>query len=273
MTTAIRTKPRQQATGDVFGIQNNPKANKGDVLGVWTAMQYMTPSDGSGRNACKYASAGCRKVCLNTSGKGGMKVIQDARLRKINRFFDDNDAHMTQAAKEIARLDIEATAAGYKAAVRPNATTDFPFERIPVTYEGVRYPSLMAAFPNVQFYDYTKYPISERNPAANYHLTFSLSEREDAEYSSEEHARDALAAGVNVAVVFDLKRRGGKLPATYTIGGRRGSLVERLLFKPAITVPVIDGDISDVRFMDPKGVIVGLKAKGDARGSRSRFVR
>ena len=138
-------------------------------------------------------------------------------------------------------------------------------------YQRTRYAATRAG--NGRANTQSRRPVPERKPAANYHLTFSLSEREDAEYSSEEHARDALAAGVNVAVVFDLKRRGGKLPKTYALGGRRGSLVERLLFKPAIRVPVIDGDISDVRFMDPKGVIVGLKAKGDARGSRSRFVR
>jgi hypothetical protein len=29
--------------------------------------------------------------------------------------------------------------------------------------------------------------------------------------------------------------------------------------------PVIDGDVNDLRFLDPKGVVVGLKAKGDAK--------
>ena len=29
--------------------------------------------------------------------------------------------------------------------------------------------------------------------------------------------------------------------------------------------PVIDGDLSDLRFLDSRGVIVGLKAKGSAR--------
>jgi hypothetical protein len=107
----------------------------------------------------------------------------------------------------------------------------------------------MAMFPNVQFYDYTKVPVARRNPAANYHLTFSLSESNDAD------AYDALAAGYNVAVVFDIKSRGGELPATFM--GRE----------------VINADDSDVRFYDPRGVIVGLKAKGDAKRDRSGFVR
>ena len=35
--------------------------------------------------------------------------------------------------------------------------------------------------------------------------------------------------------------------------------------------PVIDGDESDLRFLDRKGVVVGLKAKGQARKSDSGF--
>jgi hypothetical protein len=107
----------------------------------------------------------------------------------------------------------------------------------------------MAAFPNVQFYDYTKIPVSRRNPASNYHLTFSLSESNDAD------ALDALDAGYNVAAVFDIKSRGGNLPESFM--GRE----------------VINADDSDVRFYDPSGVIVGLKAKGAARGDTSGFVR
>jgi hypothetical protein len=37
-------------------------------------------------------------------------------------------------------------------------------------------------------------------------------------------------------------------------------------------LPVIDGDETDLRFLDPKGVIVGLKAKGKAKKDTSGFV-
>ena len=36
--------------------------------------------------------------------------------------------------------------------------------------------------------------------------------------------------------------------------------------------PVIDGDLHDCRFLDPKGVVVGLRAKGGGKGSQSPFV-
>ena len=37
-------------------------------------------------------------------------------------------------------------------------------------------------------------------------------------------------------------------------------------------MPVINGDKTDMRFKDPVGVIVGLKAKGKARKDTSGFV-
>jgi len=106
----------------------------------------------------------------------------------------------------------------------------------------------MEAFPDVQFYDYTK--ITKRaikwaqgDMPANYHLTFSASE------SNDTAVAQVAAAGGNVAVVFD------GMPNTYA------------------GAPVVDGDASDLRFLDPDGVVVGLKAKGDAKKDDSGFVK
>jgi hypothetical protein len=60
--------------------------------------------------------------------------------------------------------------------------------------------------------------------------------------------RLALSNGMNVAAVFH------KVPETYL--GRT----------------VINGDETDLRFLDPKGVIVGLKAKGKAKKDTTGFV-
>jgi hypothetical protein len=54
--------------------------------------------------------------------------------------------------------------------------------------------------------------------------------------------------GVNVAVVFDL-------PPTEWRG-----------------LEVVNGDLHDFRYLDRKGVVVGLKAKGKARKDTSGFV-
>jgi hypothetical protein len=106
---------------------------------------------------------------------------------------------------------------------------------------------LSREFPNVQFYDYTKLPKPYLRTRDNYSITFS--------YSGENLAEslDALAHGVNVAVVFNTKK-GAELPEFWN--GYR----------------VIDGDMHDLRFLDARGVVVGLRAKGKARKQTSAFI-
>ena len=87
-------------------------------------------------------------------------------------------------------------------------------------------------FPTVQFYDYTKIGSRFDKPLPNnYYLTFSRSE------SNESEAMDILLRGFNIAWVFN------KVPTSY------------------MGYKVINGDESDVRFLDKRGVIVGLKYK------------
>jgi hypothetical protein len=101
---------------------------------------------------------------------------------------------------------------------------------------------LAIMFPDVQFYDYTKINNRKVSHIPNYHLTFSKADGNDMD------VRIALSNGMNVAAVFH------KVPETYL--GRQ----------------VIDGDETDLRFLDPKGVIVGLKAKGKAKKDTTGFV-
>jgi hypothetical protein len=106
----------------------------------------------------------------------------------------------------------------------------------------------MEQFPEVQFYDYTK--IVKRAYSklpSNYHLTLSYSEK-DPEYA-EQVLQAVRDTGVNAAVVFRKE-----LPETFH------------------GLKVIDGDKDDLRFLDPKGVIVGLIAKGDAIHDDTGFV-
>jgi hypothetical protein len=95
----------------------------------------------------------------------------------------------------------------------------------------------MDAFPNVQFYDYTAVVSEAATRVPNYHLTFSRKE------SNQADVEKAIKLGYNVTVVFDIAKT-APLPATY------------------MGLPVISGDLDDARFLDPKGVIVGLFIKG-----------
>jgi hypothetical protein len=117
----------------------------------------------------------------------------------------------------------------------------------------------MEVFPHVDFYDYTKIA-NRKNLPANYSLTFSLAEDNDV------NAIKAYKNGLNIAVVFDTKRT-KRLPERFIL------TADKPAFSSSIPINVIDGDEHDYRPADPKGVIVGLRAKGDAIGDMSGFVR
>jgi len=117
---------------------------------------------------------------------------------------------------------------GKKLAVRLNVISDLRWELFA--------PNLFREFSNVQFYDYTKFPASGRkNLPPNYYLTGSYSERNTS-------VKKLLESYPTVAVVFE------SVPVTFQ------------------GIKVIGGDANDDRFNDPTGVVVGLRAKGDAIG-------
>lgn len=242
---ALDAMPRELLT------TSNPKTAKGEHAGYLTTALHLAPAMVSGRNVCPHATQGCADACLNTAGRGAMPAAQTARIRRTRFWARDRAGFMATLVDELERHQRSARARGMRAAARLNALSDLPWERFPVRRGGEVLPHVFAAFPDVTFYDYTKWPIRLRPLVAeisNYSLTFSLAEDNDA------HAAAALAAGVNVAVVF-----GGPLPERFRVGD--------------VVAPVIDGDANDLRFTDPPGCFVGLSAKGRARHDRSGFVR
>ena len=245
----------------------NPKVAKGEAHGVLTAIMHLAPERVSGRNVCPHATAGCAAACLNTAGRGGigldsdgLNAIQAARIRRTRWFHRDRAGFMAQLVQEVTRHEASAIRHGLAPAVRLNGTSDLPWERFPVIRDGKTFPHIFAAFPDITFYDYTKFPARLRplvRDIPNYSLTFSLADGA----KSEAEAAKALEAGMNVAAVFAVKR-GSELPAWHLVGD--------------VIARVIDGDSTDLRFLDPRedrGVIVGLRAKGRAIHDRTGFVR
>ena len=229
-----------------------PKIAKGLKQGYLTNILHLAPSTLSGYNTCPMATAGCKAACLNTAGRGGIirkgettNAIQTARIRKTIWFYEHRHAFMTQLIKEIGNAIKLAEKHGLTPVFRLNGTSDIRWETI--EHEGL---TVFEHFPTVQFYDYTKIA-NRRNLPANYHLTFSLAE------SNVNSAVTAIDNGMNVAAVF------AKVPESYTL---YGSLRQHHL-------PVVNGDDSDLRFLDLPGVIVGLKAKGKAKKDTTGFVR
>jgi hypothetical protein len=236
---------KQVAQFSLLAVSADAKTVKGQAQGYLTGILYMLPAEGQGdgQNLCPFATPGCRQSCLNTAGRGMFSSVQQGRARKRAWFLRDRAGFIAQLERDIEQLARRAARLGLIPVVRLNGTTDLVWERIA--------PELFAQFPGIQFYDYTK--ISRRLEAdwvrpANYHLTFSRSECNDAE-----SARILGAGRGTVAVVF-ATRKGQALPATWQ------------------GVPVIDGDQSDLRFLEPQGVVVGLRAKGRAKLDTTGFV-
>lgn len=243
MTTTVKIPDNPRLLG------SSQKVVKGEKRGFGTAVMYLAASDRSkewgGGNTCPMASPGCREACLgHTAGRLQFGTSQAAQIWKTYLFFNEPDRFFQLLGEDIQRHVTWCRGKGLKPAVRLNGSSDIVWEARP------EYVELFAAFHDVQFYDYTKIPsrftrfqgpgLRNRPPTMrqpkNYHLTFSRSETNDAA------VRDVVRAGGNVAVVF-----GGELPETYL--GR----------------PVIDGDETDLRFLDPRPCVVGLSVKGHVR--------
>lgn len=228
---------------NLLNIDQNPKTIKGQKYGFMTGVLYLAPSTLSGRNTCAMAEkAACAAACLNSAGRGAFSNVQKARIAKTNYYFDDRAGFMDNLAADIKLLAKKAAARGLVPLVRLNGTSDIKWENVPYK----TYPNIMAAFPNIQFYDYTK--ISNRdNLPSNYDLTFSYS----GVPQYQTYVKQAIIKGMRIAVVF---RRRDDIPANF------------------LGLDCVDGDDSDIRHIDKQGVIVALYAKGKARRDNSGFV-
>ena len=239
---------------------DSAKAIKAQSYGYLNAIHYMAPHKFAGvGNLCSHASPACIAACLGLySGQAGMVKDQDrdmnsvrlSRIAKAKRFMQDRAAYLLDMVRATDQVLAQAIAMNLAPCVRPNGCTDIAWEgvrfnvqrdgkgrAIAVTLGGANGLSIFDHYPDVQFVDYTKnHTRFARKLPANYHMTLSRSE------TNEAHCLDALARGVNVAIVF-----AGDKPSQWN------------------GFDVIDGDKHDLRHLDPRGargVVVGLSPKG-----------
>jgi hypothetical protein len=229
----------------------NPKILKGLKQGYNTYILHLAPADLSGYNTCPKATAGCKAACLNTAGRGGMfkkgettNAIQKARIRKTKMFYEQRQDFMLALKKDIELAIKQSKKLGLIPVIRLNGTSDLSWEK----YDMIPGQNVFECFPDIQFYDYTKILGRKVKGIANYNLTFSAADGNDADVYS------AISQGYNIATVFGIKKT---LPMPESYNG----------------LPVFNGDESDLRFLDPKGVVVGLYAKGKAKKDTSGFVK
>ena len=233
----------------------NPKTLKGMKEGYNTFILHLAPASLSGYNTCPKATEGCKTACLNTAGRGGMfkkgestNVIQKARIRKTKMFFENRAEFMADLVKDIELAIKQSEKKGLIPVFRLNGTSDLSFEKYEVIRNGKLYRNIFTAFPDVQFYDYTKILGRKIANIPNYSLTFSAADGNDNDVVK------AITQGYNIATVFGIKKT-LPMPDSY------------------LGLPVFNGDESDLRFLDPKGVVVGLYAKGKAKKDETGFVK
>lgn len=227
----------------LLSVGNNAKTVKGDGSEYLTAILYLAPADNvDGINVCAMAeTAGCKTACLYTAGRGKMNSVQAGRIRKTLLWRDDRQKFLETLRTDIAKFTRYCEKRGIQPVVRLNGTSDIMWEN---------YLDMETEFPTVQFYDYTK--IVKRvykTLPSNYHLTLSYSE------ANSEYAWQVIdahkATGANMAVVFRNPTTKHPLP---------------------IDSATLNGDKDDLRFLDPKGYVVALYAKGDAKKDNTGFV-
>lgn len=253
MTTIKSLKETMGVNSLVSAEDANPKVAKSGKLGVRTAVLHLAPADLSGYEVCPMRSKGCTAACLHSAGNPAYFMNKNkSRIARTKAFFEHREEFMNLLMLELVKFRDKAHKDGFEFAGRLNGTSDIVWESIrfnilPWVAERTGYSgptenvTILEVFADEQWYDYTKRH-NRRSVPSNYHLTFSLNE------TNKDKAELMLKQGTNVAVVF-----AGELPETY------------------LGVEVIDGDQHDYRPQDPRGVVVGLKAKGAARSDDTGF--
>ena len=250
MTFTNRSQAKK-ATGLSYlgGVNISAKIEKNKKINVKTYVIYLAPANLSGYNTCSHSTPECRMGCLNTSGRAGMEELcgktmtVDCRNKKSRLLFEQTNFFMQWLIADIEAQKNLAVQKGFAFSVRLNGTSDIDWANIRVNGK-----TIFEIFSDIQFYDYTKNPNKFKNIAPNYHLTMSYTGR------NWQVCEMLLQQGNNIAVIFDVKNE-SELPKEFN------------------GYKVVNGDETDFRPADPKGVIVGLKWKKIANKQVNDYVR
>ena len=152
--------------------------------------------------------------------------------------MQERKSFLEKLTKEIKKFSEKCKRENFKPCIRLNGTSDISFENF----------GIFEKFPKIKFYDYSK--IYKRalkyingQYSSNYSITYSLNED-------------------NRNLAFDILEKGGNISAVF----------RDFIPKKYKGFKVINGDETDLRFLDPKNCIVGLIAKGKAKKDYSGFV-
>lgn len=204
--------------------KSNTKTAKNSMSTYYLSLQ-PTNLNSKGENLCKFSTKECRTACLQFAGRQSFDNVVQSRSKKTEFFVNYKKVFIEKLWNELVELNKKPN----KVAVRLNLLSDIDWQ-----HEFSKYGHTIVDLNNIQFYDYTKDHVKLfLGQPKNYDLTFSFSGH------NWNHAELFLKnKTANVAVVFK-----NSVPLLW-----RG-------------YKVVNGDNSDERFLEEKGIIVGLKYK------------
>lgn len=205
--------------------KSNTKTAKNSMKSYYLSLQ-PTDLNSKKENLCKFSTKECRTACLQFAGRQSFNNVVQSRSRKTEFFVQHKNEFLRKLWFELEKLNNVPE----KVAVRLNLLSDVDWEE---QYNEI-FRWTLGAFKNIQFYDYTKDHLKVKHHyLKNYDFTLSFSGH------NWIHCEEVLKNKVaNVAVVFK-----NVVPSTWN------------------GFTVLNGDQSDERFLEGKGVIIGLKYK------------
>jgi hypothetical protein len=210
---------------------HNTKLERGEALGYDSYILHLAPANSSGfGNVCPGSTPACRALCLGrTSGRMRMPQTRAAQDYRTWLWFHRRSQFLEMLYGDIAAGIRRSEKRGQVPVFRLNGTSDIRWEK----------HGILDDFRGIQFYDYTKLR-NRRGLPPNYHLTFSLSERD---------------------------RRGpAGMPWTLVVSDK--SKYRRYWGRPCV-----DGDAHDLTFLHPDKSVILLTPKGSvAKRDTSGFV-
>lgn len=219
---------------------SNVKLSKNSQMALAYGLSLAPARMVGTHNMCFGASPACIRACLNETGNGfQFDTTQLGRLVRTHAFLHHRDWFLPQLHRELSAAERKAEELGIVVCVRLNVFSDLPWERIDDT--------IFSDHASIEFYDYTKIRSRVGALRPNYWVTFSRSE------INETQCVDQLNSGKNVAIVFH-----DGLPKRWN------------------GFTVINGDTTDLRFTDPRGLargyVIGLKLKAPTNKKRHEAI-
>lgn len=218
----------------------------------------------SGFTTCPDSTPGCRSACVvSASAQGQLASVQESRNRKTV-FLQTHRQEFIRILKAEIQTQLD-KAAFYGHAVRFRLNVDSS-----IPWHAEEYGAIPQAFPDARFYDY--HPLRAMNSRRHWKLSdippnlrICWSRKESDSWQTVE---SAIADLQSVAVVFhdDAPHRAGR--------GAYNQALPRFVELPNLgRWPVIDGDYSDDRTEDPRGLLIGLRLKSRSEQIRTAAIR